>query len=333
MMQYDVEADWMLLETCNFRCPYCFFGEEVLGAKRRLYGTPQEWEEGFKSTGKTWLLHITGGEPTIYQGFVDLCERLTQNHYLSINTNLTQNCVMDFAQRINPERIHFINAAIHYEEREKKASLDVFIKYIHELKKANFTVLLSLMMTPHVLSNFKKISSRFNDAGHDVIPKVVRGTYQGRHFPSSYSAEEKRFLEQYTTDAREKHADIIRDMGELPTIDMFSDARFLDGVKDYRGRQCGTGSKFVTIAPDGTVASCKAAEVLGNILAQNVKFLKGPKFCDTWYCPYFCEKYSSAPKQLARVQGEMVKLTCKAQDRLHRFKKESLFWWSSGDER
>jgi hypothetical protein len=35
--------------------------------------------------------------------------------------------------------------------------------------------------------------------------------------------------------------------------------------------------------------------VLGNILQQNVRLLKGPAQCDANYCPYFCEKYTSLP--------------------------------------
>jgi len=31
-LAYDVEAGWLLLYTCNFRCPYCFFPPAMLGA-------------------------------------------------------------------------------------------------------------------------------------------------------------------------------------------------------------------------------------------------------------------------------------------------------------
>ena len=29
--KYDIEADWQLLNTCNYRCEYCFFPDAVLG--------------------------------------------------------------------------------------------------------------------------------------------------------------------------------------------------------------------------------------------------------------------------------------------------------------
>jgi MoaA/NifB/PqqE/SkfB family radical SAM enzyme len=68
--------------------------------------------EGFAATAKRWLLHITGGEPSIYPGFVELCDKLTRLHYLSINSNLSHRCMDTFAERINPERVRFINAAL-----------------------------------------------------------------------------------------------------------------------------------------------------------------------------------------------------------------------------
>jgi Radical SAM superfamily len=126
-LKYDVEADWILLNTCNYRCAYCFLSAADLGTKIRISGTPEQWVEGFSHAGKTWLLHITGGEPFIYPGFVDLCEQLARDHYLSINSNLSHRSVDDFAERIDPRRVHYINAALHPDERGKRREVDDFI--------------------------------------------------------------------------------------------------------------------------------------------------------------------------------------------------------------
>jgi len=291
-MKYDVEADWLLLKTCNFRCSYCFFAADFSSSKINIYGSPNQWKEGFEATGKTWLLHITGGEPSLYPGFVELCHQLTQKHYLSINSNLTHHCVKDFAQRINPERVHFINASIHFEERLKRGLLNVFIQRVQELRNANFNLLLSLVMTPYVVSNFSEIVRQFEVHGLLPIPKVIRGLHEGKHYPESYSVEQKRIISDYLMIARHKYESVINSMGESASIDMFSDSRFLDGIKDYRGRLCSAGHRFVFITPNGTVVRCGPSEVFGNILFKDVNLLNAPKFCDTWYCPYFCEKYS-----------------------------------------
>jgi len=83
-------------------------------------------------------------------------------------------------------------------------------------------------------------------------------------------------------------------MEEPLTINMFADDRLLDSPKIYRKKLCGSGFNFVRIEPNGTVVRCGSGVELGNILLKTVAFLDGPKPCDTVYCPYFCEKYTSS---------------------------------------
>lgn len=292
-MEYDLEADWMLLTTCNFRCTYCFFSAAVLGARLSIYGTHVQWKEGFDATGKTWLIHITGGEPAIYPGFADLCEQLSKNHYLSINSNLSHHSIDAFAEKVNPERVHYINAGVHAEERQKKASLGVFIDRVHKLQKCQFTVLVSVLMTPQMVHHFAAISKNLESQGLHLIPKVMRGVYEGKRYPVAYSIGEKSLILQYLVEAREQYRTVIERMGEPASIDMFSDDHFLNGIPNYQGKVCGSGYNFIRIDPDGTVLRCGSGERLGNILLKNVSLLSAAKLCDTCYCPYFCEKYTS----------------------------------------
>ena len=299
---YDVEADWVLLTTCNFRCAYCFVPPALLAAKARLYGTPAEWREGFNATGKSWLLHLTGGEPSAYPGFVSLCEHLTREHYVSINSNLSQRCIDDFADRIPPERVHFINAAIHYDERSR-ASLDAFIGRARTLVERGFTVLVSSVMTPAMIAAFPEITSYFDARGLLVIPKVLRGPYAGKRYPAGYSRAERASILAYSAAARRRYASPAASLEERPTIDLFDDGRFLNARRGYRGELCASGSRFVRIDSDGSVVRCGSGERLGNILEKNVRLLDAPKRCDTTYCPYFCEKYTSPPFVPARGRG------------------------------
>jgi MoaA/NifB/PqqE/SkfB family radical SAM enzyme len=292
-LSYEMEADWILLTTCNFRCDYCFIAPKKLGARMARFGTPAQWADGFNATGKTWLLHLTGGEPTIYPDFVNLCGELARNHYLSLNSNLSHRCIADFAEKIDPERVHFINAAVHYDERQKKASLNVFIERVQKLQANRFNVLVSVVMSPVMVSLFPEVSQHFESRGLFLVPKVMRGLYQGKRYPAAYTAGQKSLMLKYLARARQIYAPVSDRMGEPPTIDMFSDGRFFSSACDYRGKLCGSGHNFVKIEPDGTVVRCGSRKRLGNILQKNVSFLRAPKICDTAYCPYFCEKYTS----------------------------------------
>lgn len=294
-LKYDIEADWVLLTTCNFRCAYCFVPLPALETKLTTYGTNAQWSEGFDATGKTWLLHISGGEPSIYPGFVDLCKRLSEHHYLSINSNLSHRRIDTFAETINPERVHFINAAVHYDERLEHTALDAFITRVQKLRRHRFHVLVSLVMTPLLVKNFPEISSYFESHGLSLIPKVMRERFEGKIYPGAYSAEQRSLIHEYLAKARKNYATVTSVMGETATIDMFTDDRLLDSPRIYRGKLCGSGHNFVRIEPDGAVIRCGSGMQLGNILLRNVAFLTAPKPCDSFYCPYFCEKYTSPP--------------------------------------
>jgi MoaA/NifB/PqqE/SkfB family radical SAM enzyme len=294
-MNYDVEADFYVLTTCNFRCAYCFIPSAALGAPILRYGTADEWEEGFNATGKTWLIHVTGGEPFVYPGFVELCQKLSRRHYLSINSNLAHRSVDEFAEAVDPGRVHYINAAVHFEERQKRAGLGVFIGRVQKLQDAKFNVLVSLIMTPEMVAAYPEFSTFVGTHGLALIPKVLRGRYQAIPYPAAYTPDQRARIQEYLLEARSRYAEVLARMGEPPTIDMFSDGRFLGPSygRGYRGKLCGSGYNFVMIHPNGAVVRCGSGEQLGNLLQKTVRLLRSPKPCDTEYCPYFCEKYTS----------------------------------------
>jgi hypothetical protein len=71
----------------------------------------------------------------------------------------------------------------------------------------------------------------------------------------------------------------------------------------YWDRLCGSGYNFVRIDPDGTIMRCGSGQWLGNILRKDIRLLSAPVPCDASYCPYFCEKYTSA-----HFAGEMAEV-------------------------
>jgi len=279
--------------ACNFRCTYCFNPPSIRNAEPALHGANDQWEEGFDATGKTWLIHTTGGEPFGISGFVALCERLTRRHFLSINSNLSYRSADDFAQSIHPGRVHYIHASLHYEEQQRRASLDAFMARVHKLRDAQFNVLVSQVMTPQMVDNFPAVSACLESHGLSVIPKILRGRFGGKNYPDGYTADHRARIREYLAAARLKYAAVIERMKEPPTIHMFSDSHLLNGIGSYHGKRCGSGYNFVRIAPDGTVYRCGSGKRLGNLLLKNVRLLNGPKRCNASYCPYFCEKYTS----------------------------------------
>ena len=296
-MRYDLEADWQLLNTCNYRCPYCFFGPGKLGEKLTIHAEPEAWRRAIDRTGLIWLLHITGGEPTIYPRFAELCQLLTARHYLSFNSNLTHSSIVDVAKRVDPSRVNFINAGLHAEERERRKGLSKFLNHAAHLKEQNFPVFISVVGTPDVLSRVDEIIALTAPIGLAPIPKLLRGPYKRKIYPGAYSATERSTFIEFARRARESYSPLLR-LSERPSIDVFGDENYVDGTPWFRGRICSAGEKFVSLQPDGKIYRCevKKSNYLGNILDGSFRPRTGKSACQSNYCFYFCLKYTDAPK-------------------------------------
>ena len=289
---YDIEAHWIINLICNYDCEYCFSrapqDPDLVGKL-----TPQAYLDFFDSTGKTWLLHITGGEPLAYRGLAELCATLTRRHLISLNSNLALTRVTAFAKAVDPERVHFIHCGIHIEERDKHNGWTLLLNNLRELVQAGFPVFASSVMTPEAFPLFEDARARLDDAGVPLIPKIIRGMFRERQYPQSYSALEREQFLQFAAFAEQKildspHAPFRHD----PTINPLIDRHFLDGVRDFTGVACSAGRRFVTIATDGNIYACGTRGRIGNIFQRRIEFFAGDRPCRSDWCHYACVRYS-----------------------------------------
>lgn len=292
-MQYDIEADWHLLNTCNYRCGYCFFTADTLGDKLQMHASPQQWQSAFDATDFTWLLHMTGGEPSIYPLFAELCEALTKRHFISMNSNLSRP-LQSFVERVDPSRVSFINAGFHFEERERRSGNAIFLENARLLRSKGFPLLVSIVATPSALARFEEAADILAQAGIVPIPKILRGSYNGQRFPEAYTEPDRDRFRKFAALAQESYREMLNTSGH-PSIDMFSDIHLLYGQPSFTGQLCEAGRRFVNIGPKGDVIRCGGPTVYGNVLAGTFKRAKRAKPCNTGGCVYFCQKYTSGP--------------------------------------
>jgi organic radical activating enzyme len=293
-MRYDIEADWHFLNTCNYRCGYCFSSPEILGEKLRAHASPKQWQDAFDATGYTWLLHLTGGEPSIYPSFAKLSEALTERHFISLNSNLSRP-FQSFAERVDPTRVSFINAGFHFEERERRSDNAVFLTNAELLRSKGFPLLVSIVATPSALARFHEATDILAQIDIVPIPKVLRGPYNGQKFPEAYTDLDRARFREFSGVAREFYEPLLSKASERPSIDMFRDDELLYAEPTFTGQSCDAGHLFVTIKPTGEVFRCSGPTLHGNILTGTFKRARGPRPCNTRACPYFCLKYVKPP--------------------------------------
>jgi len=230
-----------------------------------------EIARSFDDTGYTWWIGISGGEPFLSPGLVEIVEKLTRNHFVHIDTNLS--CGMEkFLERIDPARIVYLHCAFHAAEVEKKGKVDKFMEKVLLLRDAGFSTILSLVTYPPVLKRLEEYVALFKSYGLTLQPKIFRGPYderrfrlRKRHYPESYTEEERSLILKYSVD---------------PIA-----AKLILGLPSYTGRLCGAGKNFIRVHPDGKVSRCPGDSTnLSNIFEGDLKLFDEAKVCKAKSC-------------------------------------------------
>lgn len=238
--RWDWEFDWHLTNRCNFYCDYCHPQiRYVLNRKHLDEPSPELVVRRFDELGKVCLVHMSGGEPFMFPGFVDLCVGLTRRHFISINTNLASTDVQDFAVHVPPDRVAKIVAAIHMPERERLGhELDDYARNYLTLRSAGFDTTALYVLYPPLLGRLGQDLERLKELGVDhVRAKVFKGVYEGRRYPEGYTDQEK--------------ALILANSGEY----VFN-RPYMDGMMSFRGQACTAGASSFKVTVTGDVRRC-----------------------------------------------------------------------------
>lgn len=237
--KYDLEFDWHLTNRCNFFCEYCHPQiRRVLNVKDLNEPTYDVVVKRFNEIGKICYVHMSGGEPFLYPSFDLLCEGLTKQHFISINTNLSHD-VERFVSCVPPERCLFITAALHSVERERTNSgIDRFIKHACILQESGFKLSIIFVAFPAHLERMAKDIEFLREAGiRNVCAKVFKGPYNGKRYPESYEQHEREI--------------IIRYSGSYPF-----NKNYMNGEMSFKNLECNAGMSSFKIMVTGDVHRC-----------------------------------------------------------------------------
>ncbi|ADU61335.1 MAG: radical SAM protein [Pseudodesulfovibrio sp.] len=250
---------WNMTRKCNFRCEYCYFPHDNTPVTQTL---PVDRVRAFlDATGREWTVGMTGGEPFIYPGFVDICAALTEGHRIGVDTNLSVSSkVREFARRIDPARVQDLYVALHIQERERVRGVAAFIDNARLLIDSGFKVIVNYVVHPDLEERFKADCDFFATHGIIITPRPFRGEHGGRRYPEAYGDR--------------AHA-IFADHPEQGRKIAFN----------FQGVPCYAGRTLLRMDEDGTVYRCPGDKtVLGNVLGK-VCLLEGAQPCVKPRCP------------------------------------------------
>jgi MoaA/NifB/PqqE/SkfB family radical SAM enzyme len=226
---------WNITRICNFNCIYCVSHNH---SSNPAPIDKQKLLDGLNALGKNWLIHISGGEPFLVKNIVEICQVITKNHYLSINTNLSTDNFSNFASTVDPKRTLAINASVHIMERMKmKDGIGLYIKKMQLLQEKGFNVIANYVAYPEL---FDRITFDFNNLKANRIKnvqlKIFKGVYKNRYYPYAYTSEQKSLFESMGSNEIELE-------------------RLYDS-QHYRGNFCRAGRNFFVMDRAGNLRRC-----------------------------------------------------------------------------
>ncbi|MFX0023948.1 MAG: radical SAM protein [Candidatus Hermodarchaeota archaeon] len=272
---YDAYLHLITTYQCNLECNYCEATQ--YGANPSVLSTKtypiniSALKNTLDNSNKIYRINFTGGEPFLVPNVVEACIELTKKHFISINTNLTSKKVKEFAEKITPERVLFINASCHIKELERRNLLSRYIDNFLLCKNRGFNIGAIEVGYPQLLKEVDKYIKFFLEKGIELAYWVYVGRYKGKFYPDSYSEKERK-----TLGLTEKYIGWFHQYGKL----------------------CNVGYNVGIIHPNGDTSYCFAInKSLGNIYERikfNDKLIRCPaKLCTcpmNMYDPYLFRK-------------------------------------------
>lgn len=273
---------WDIHYKCDYHCTYCFlhFEQDTANIKAvylKLQDWFDIWQDIYARYGSCHI-HVTGGEPFTYPGFIGLISELSKIHTFEFSTNFSFD-IEKFAAKIRPDRVK-VSPSFHPEF----ISADTFIsKYLQLKDKGYLLGGVTVVGYPPLLEDLVKYRQVFYKAGIELIVYPYRGTYQNRTLPKEYNQRERELLA--LMGAEEK---VSKELMDSYSAVGASNENL--SLRQTQEKICGMGSRYAKISPNGEAFRCCAAVWnpaktwsnwggLGNIVDNTFALLDGPEPC------------------------------------------------------
>lgn len=258
MNSQAITLGWDLCYSCNYRCPYCGVWE-----RKPDNAAVVAWQEWAGIWHRLYLeygsIHIflSGGEPSVYPGFLNLVRNLTKEHTVEVCTNLS----WDVDELIPGIPAGTLKVAPTF--HPTFARFEEFFAKAVKIREYLPNLQIYYVAHPGQIKDMPERSLRFKKEGINLIPLPLRGD----GFVLN-SEEEKRIVEEVSPYRGNKISYQLQKISP-------------------KGKLCRAGCHYAVIRVGGNVDRCSqyADAAVGNILQADFRFFEQPEPCSKEYCP------------------------------------------------
>ncbi len=262
-----VSFNWDITPVCNYRCPYCWFYGKWAEMKKQEAKVPPEdlenfWMRMYEKYAKINIF-ITGGEPFLYPGFIDLVSSLARWHRIEVVTNLS------WPVKARIDQLNSPNIRLHPSFHPLFADFGEFVDKLLLLKERGLAENPSYVAWPPQIPAMKHYADKFKGYGIKMFAQSFFGEYKGVKYPQGYTDEEREMISPY-----------LGERGGKP---------FQTEAVYTKGKLCYAGCSYGVIHADGEVLRCGGLQSLdarvGNILDKDFRLLEQAMPCASEVCP------------------------------------------------
>jgi MoaA/NifB/PqqE/SkfB family radical SAM enzyme len=228
----------------------------------------EEWLRGwhnFFAKYEDTHIEITGGEPFIFPGFIDLISNLSKRCTIRITSNLSIgiDVINNFIEMADANKIKLL-ASFH----PSFAQLNTFFEKISILKGHGFLEAVIFVAYPPQMKQLKHLEEKFKENGVVFSVTPFWGRYKGHNYPEDYCEEERKILASYLGNETKR-------------------LEFTLTKISPKGRLCHAGQYFALLSDDGSVFRCGQLKnkTIGNFFDTDFTLLSSPLPCESNVCP------------------------------------------------
>ncbi len=275
--KYGVWLQWNLTSQCNFDCVYCFCKTPVNKKELREIRI-EELLATLKKTSKIFRIGFTGGEPFLIPNFIEACKIITEEHYISINSNVILPKVIDFANEVDPDRVLFIQASFHPFELKEKSLVENYITNFHMLKQKNFNVIAEAVAYPPYKKVIEECEILLNKNNIELSKAPFIGRYSKSDYPAGYSEND---------------------------IKLFNIERQRIEYHYQKGKLCNAGFNSGVVFSSGDVYPCfQIKKKIGNVYSE-INFDSEIGKCPAKFCGCPLNKYDPYLFRISKLESAM----------------------------